>query len=358
MTSRYRVLAALACREPDRVPYMYGLVDTELQEEIVGHDLSEYRFDLTIDPGIIAKPGDKVEFRIHYPVHPDTARKLELDAVGIRFPSPLFCVSRYGRSGHGIERGLLTSWEAVNAVHMPDPDDERIFREAKAFIDRFQGEFAVFASIRLGASSSLMSMGYDGFSYALYDDLHLVYAVVDLYTDWMARLAQNLRGLGFDFMWAFDDIASNLGPIFSVAAWNDVFVPRLKKVADQIDCPWIYHSDGNLLPILDAMLPLGMSGIHPLEPGVMDLNVVKARYGQRLCMVGNIDIDYTLSKGTTEEVEQAVKERIEQLAPGGGYIVSDSNSVPYFCKAENILAMSAAVRKYRDVYRKAETTDA
>ncbi len=357
MTSRERVLTALARKEPDRVPYMYGLVDTELQEEIVGHELPEYRFDLTIDPGVVAKPGEDVEFRIHYPVHPDTARKLELDAVGIRFPSPLFCISRYGRGGHGIERGLLTSWEAVKAARMPDPDNEAVLRQAKQFIDRFQGEFAVFASIRLGASSLLMSMGYDGFSYALYDDPDLVYAAVELYTDWVTRLAVNLRELGFDFMWAYDDIASNKGPIFSVPVWNDVFMPRLKKVAEQIECPWIYHSDGNLLPILDAMLPLGMSGIHPLEPGVMDLDVVKARYGKRLCMIGNIDIDYTLSKGTVEEVEQSVKERIEQLAPGGGYIVSDSNSVPYFCKAENILAMSAAVRKYRDFYGK-EAADA
>lgn len=350
MTSRERVLTALACKEPDRVPYMYSFIDTGLQEEIVGRELPDYRFDLSYDPGFIAKPGEEIEYRLNYTVHPETARKLQLDAIGIRFPSPLFCLTRFGRGGHAVERGLLSSWDALKAVKMPDPDDERIYRKAQEFIARFGGEFAMLASIRLGASSSLLSMGYDNFSYGIYDDIELVYAVVDMYADWTSRLVKNIGEIGIDFMWAFDDIAANAGPLFSVDVWNDVFVPRLNRVSANIKCPWIYHSDGNLLPILDAMLPLGMSGIHPLEPGVMDLDVVKARYGKRLCMIGNIDIDYTLSKGTASEVEASVRERIEQLAPGGGYIVSDSNSVPYFCKAENIIAMSEAVKKYRDFY--------
>jgi uroporphyrinogen decarboxylase len=43
-------------------------------------------------------------------------------------------------------------------------------------------------------------------------------------------------------------------------------------------------------------------------------------------------------------------ERIHKLGPGGGYIISDSNSVPAFCKTENIVAMSKAVEKYRYIY--------
>ena len=104
------------------------------------------------------------------------------------------------------------------------------------------------------------------------------------------------------------------------------------------------------MPILDDLLELGMSGIHPLEPGTMDLDLLKKNYGKKLCLIGNIDIKHTLSHGTTEEVDQEVKARIDQLSPGGGYILADSNSVPYFCKAENVVAMSKAVQAYRNVY--------
>jgi hypothetical protein len=70
------------------------------------------------------------------------------------------------------------------------------------------------------------------------------------------------------------------------------------------------------------------------------------RYGDRLCLWGNIDLNYTLSGGTEEEVEAEVREKIKALAPGGGYILATSNSITDFCKVENILAMIQAKEKY------------
>jgi len=350
MDCRERVLTALSCGQPDRVPFMYSFIDPKLQEQIVGHELTEYLFDLDQDPGIMLQPGQTCRLSLNYCIHPETARRLELDAIGIRFPVPLFCEARRGRGGYMVARGLLTSAEALKKVRMPDVDDPEIYREVEAFVERFGGEFCLFGQIRLGAAPTLLSMGYDGFSYALYDEPDLACEVVDLYAGWVTRLIENLRGIGLDFLWSFDDIAFNNGPLFSLAVWKEVFLPRLKRPAERIDGPWIYHSDGNLLPILDEMLPLGMSAIHPLEPGTLDLDRLKRDYGKRLCLVGNIDVNYTLSRAPAGEVEPEVRRRIEQLAGGGGFIISDSNSVPYFCKAENILAMSRAVQKHRNCY--------
>jgi uroporphyrinogen decarboxylase len=53
-----------------------------------------------------------------------------------------------------------------------------------------------------------------------------------------------------------------------------------------------------------------------------------------------------LTLGTPEEVDQEVKERIAQAGQGGGYIISSANSIPNYCKIENVLAMSEAIRKY------------
>ena len=44
--------------------------------------------------------------------------------------------------------------------------------------------------------------------------------------------------------------------------------------------PWVFHSDGNLMPIMDDLLTLGMNGLHPIQPGVMDLAVLKEKYGR------------------------------------------------------------------------------
>jgi uroporphyrinogen-III decarboxylase len=77
---------------------------------------------------------------------------------------------------------------------------------------------------------------------------------------------------------------------------------------------------------------------------------VKREYGDRLCIVGNIDLHYTLTRGTPEEVEAEVKERIETVGRGGGYMISSANSLTSYCKVENVRAMAAAIRKYRGMH--------
>jgi uroporphyrinogen decarboxylase len=78
----------------------------------------------------------------------------------------------------------------------------------------------------------------------------------------------------------------------------------------------------------------------------MDIGVVKREYGDRVCLIGNIDCGHLLPHGTAEEVEAAVKECIAQAAIGGGFILSSSNSIHSSVNPENYRAMIEATRKF------------
>jgi uroporphyrinogen decarboxylase len=78
----------------------------------------------------------------------------------------------------------------------------------------------------------------------------------------------------------------------------------------------------------------------------MDINEVKEKYGHSLCIIGNIDLAYTLTRGTPREVEAEVRQRIRDIAPGGGYCVSSSNSITEYVPLDNFKAMIAATLKY------------
>jgi uroporphyrinogen decarboxylase len=97
---------------------------------------------------------------------------------------------------------------------------------------------------------------------------------------------------------------------------------------------------------MEHMVQSGFDGIHPIQPQCMDIGEVKAKYGNRICLMGNIDCTYLLPAGTPEQVEQAVKETIRVAAPGGGYIISSSNTIHPSCKGENYVALVKAARKY------------
>lgn len=73
---------------------------------------------------------------------------------------------------------------------------------------------------------------------------------------------------------------------------------------------------------------------------------MKAKYGDRLCLVGNVNCGATLSWGTIEEVRQEVKDCIRKAGLGGAYICTSSNSIHSGVKPENYVAMVEAIREF------------
>jgi uroporphyrinogen decarboxylase len=354
MNSVERVLSALKLQIPDKVPFMFADIDKTIREKLLGEKIT-YQYNYSkAEWSPVFGLGERAMMEPYECTDARVARLLGLDAIGMQYMTPIFAdVAQSDDGTVYIKKSLLTSAEALKTIKMPDVDDERIYRPAREFIKTNKGEFALYCRIRLGVSPTSLSMGIEEFSYNVVDDPDFVHEVVAMYTGWVSKLITNLIEVGFDFLWSFDDMAYKSGPMFSPRIWDEFFFPNLKKAADHITIPWIFHSDGNLMPIMDKLLPLGMNGLHPLEPGAMDLGELKQKYGKKVCLVGNLDIDSTLSKSSLEEVDEEVKNKIELLGPGGGYIISDSNSVPANCNPENLKAVAKAVEKYRYIYSKA-----
>ena len=94
------------------------------------------------------------------------------------------------------------------------------------------------------------------------------------------------------------------------------------------------------------MVSLGINGLHPIEPGVMDLADVKQRYGDKIFLMGNVDCAQVLPFGSETEVRRDVRRCIDAAAKGGGFILSDSNSIHNNVKIENVWTMLDEARKY------------
>jgi len=122
-------------------------------------------------------------------------------------------------------------------------------------------------------------------------------------------------------------------------------MPRYRRLREKVTLPWIIYSDGNVLPFMDDLASLGIAGIHPNEKGAMDPRVTKQRYSNRLCVLGNVDLNL-LGMATPEEVDAEVHGLIRDVGPGGGYIVTSGNSLAGYLVPENVLALSRAVQKY------------
>lgn len=345
MSSRERVLTALRCEEPDRVPFLESVIDEAVALPLLGRALPPG--GLTAELGT----GDEPVFRgmlmgsENYDVM-ELVKLLNLDGFGMYLFVRHEGIQEQTGGHYMVHGGRIKNRSDLNRLQLPDPDDESLYEPYRQFIQEYQDSGkALYCFLNLGSDPAILGMGFESFSYALYDDRALVEDLFTLYTDWYARVVKHLCELDFDFLWFGDDIAFKNGPYVSPRIFRELFVPHYRRVVDNITKPWIFHSDGNLLPVMDDLLALGMAGLHPIEPEAMDLDELQRRYGGEVCFCGNISVD-TLSRGTPQEVDALVKQAIRTAAPDGGYIAGSANSIPYYARAENVLAMVQAIKKY------------
>lgn len=177
----------------------------------------------------------------------------------------------------------------------------------------------------------------------------LAHDLARMATDHCFPIIEKAFAKGADFIACEGDLAHNPGPLMSPAHYDTFIGPYHKEICDHVHkCGGkiIKHSDGNLTPLIPGLLAAGFDGLHPIQPQCMDIGQTKRTFGQRACILGNIDCSYLLVFGTPEEVRENVKATIAQAAPGGGYIITSSNSIHPGCKPENYLAIVEAARTY------------
>jgi len=332
MSSRERVLTALRCGEPDRVPYCEIGIDRVISHKLMGWP--EPVKETSVEP----KPYSAEE-------HKMIAAALKMDNICYELWPPVY--AHKVASGDGrlfYADGMIKSEADLSLLQLPDPHDETLYTDAREFVRQAEDYAACFVT-RIGILSAMMSMGLEGFCLALYDNRPLVEMVLDAYCNWTAVVVEHACQLGFDIFISTDDLAYNTGPYFSPKIFREMVFPRFRRVAERITLPWIMHTDGNVTLLLGDILDLGVSGLHPIEKGAMDIRAVKRDIGDRVCLLGNVDLNI-LGQGTPEDVEREVCELIRDIGPGGGYIVTSGNSLTDYVKPENAVALADAVQTY------------
>jgi uroporphyrinogen decarboxylase len=194
-----------------------------------------------------------------------------------------------------------------------------------------------------------MMGGMENLFYYYKENPQFVKDLARITTDYILEIVDKGADLGADAVAVSSDLAYNKSTLMSPGHYEEYIFPYHVEIVKHIHrrgMKAIKHSDGVMWPIMDYMVEAGFDGIHPIQPQCMDMAEVKSKFGKRICIMGNIDCTHLLPTGTTEEVAIAVKDTIAVAAPGGGYILSSSNTIHPSCKGENYIAMVKAAHKY------------
>lgn len=244
--------------------------------------------------------------------------------------------------------GIITSLRDFEEYVFPEPNeiDYQRFEEAEKNLPEGMGIIGQYGDI---FTMTWELMGFENFSFALFEDDELIKLINDKVGNIVLSMFEYMSQMDqVNVLWYSDDIAYTNGLMVSPETLEKYFFPWLEKIgkiAQSANKPLIYHSDGILLDVIEKIIDCGVNALHPIEPKAMNIVDVKKNFGDRLCLIGNIDVDL-LARGSKEEVVQNVLFNIENVGFNGGYCVGSGNSIPEYVKLENYVAMIKTVKTY------------
>ena len=335
-SSKERVMAALDLRQPDRVPIGELGIDEKVIEGF-GKGYGDV-VDVAIGEGL-----DLVGTMACF----DRVRTLPDGA----YTDEWGCTYRPSQDqvDHPI-RGPIATQSDLDRHEFPDPEATQRLGGLERLVEKAKGKLAVNFHCRVAFMWSVFLMGMDRLLMAMALEPSLAHQLFSKVADVNIAVIRRAVRAGADTISLGDDYCGNQGPLMSPGMFSEFILPHLTLAVTAIHeegAKCIKHCDGNTWPLLDMMVEAGVDCINPLEPVAgMDMAEVKARFGDRTCMMGNIDCGGALVSGTPEDVRNEVREKIRRCAPGGGYILSSSNSIHSEIPTPNYLAMLEAARDY------------
>lgn len=369
MSSRERVTRAFDHKEPDRVPIDFGskgsglglLIYDELRREL-GIDSETEVLDTrlglaVIDPGILER--FHVDTRYVYmrasddwdPQH-DRQADTFLDEWGATLKRP-----EGGFYYDHVEFPIKdASLDAIKAHKWPDPSDRSRVRGTAEEAKRLHEQgYAVGSYLKGIWETSWILRGIENCMVDMVINKEFFHHLLDKIAEVLiGELSLFLDEVGpyLNFVCVTEDLGTQLNLMISPQAYKEFIAPRSKQLFELIkkksEAKVAQHSCGAIFPLIPELISTGVEILNPVQVSArgMDTRLLKSEYGRDIVFWGGIDSQKTLIDATPEEVDKETKRVIEDLAPGGGYMVAPTHDIQNFTPTGNIIAFYEAANKY------------
>ncbi len=378
MTSRERVLAALAHEQPDRVPIVIGTSNT------TGIKMGAYR-RLKAHLGITAPD----RYIYDWPelgtaaLDEHTLHRLGSDARGVldRYPAEVYqrnqarpphdpFIDDWGTGQVEVAPG---SWfpgvhpmkdaktlDEIERYPWPDMDDPSRVAHVRAEAARLreQNEYAVIGTpwLLFPLERAFALQGMDAFLMNMVLAPEFARALLEKIASLCKRLMGHFLaecGDLIDIIKIGDDLGTQdrllMSPTMYRAVLKPIHAGYIAFIRERTKARVFFHTDGDVFDLVDDFVEIGVDILNPVQTSagrMADLPALKRRFGSRLSFCGAIDTHRVLPSGSPAEVREEVRRVIEIMGPGGGYLVSSVHTMMDDVPPENIVAMVDAVEEF------------
>ncbi|GHU63244.1 hypothetical protein AGMMS49983_06280 [Clostridia bacterium] len=359
MNLKERFANAVLGKETDRLPHSDIMIHDKLiaaitHEELPGDDgnaLAKWMFE----------PISDANFQRHV-----KARKfLELGHVVV---FPIETTTDAGVSEHGnplikdvwggiqectpastvIIKDPINSVEELESYEFPDIED---FDYHNVDVWVKEGSFYVVPQIDFGYFKASELLGFERYMNFVVTEEERMHRFLKRLLEFQIKLADKLISHGVDAIELGDDVAFNNGPFMSPEFLQMYDFDYMGQIVDHIHSkglPVILHSCGNMNAVIERIIDTKVDVLHALQPSAHnDIYEYKEKYGDKIVLMGNVDINYLMTEGSPVEIGATVDEMAEKLwYDKKGFILSTCNMLNMDQPVENVLSLHMRAQKY------------
>ncbi|MEW5976540.1 MAG: uroporphyrinogen decarboxylase family protein [Acidobacteriota bacterium] len=352
MTHKERLLTAINHEEPDRVPicawYTPEAERTMLRHLGVDSDRTE-TYKAAGGPLPVLMEHD---FLISW-IGPCTSYYADpseeyTDEWGIRWRWIKNPVGSYTE----MVRHPLADLTDPSKYSLPDFSREDRYAGLRHLVAEYGTEYGIMG----GAACTLFElawylMGIERVLMALVCEKDFMNVFLDDLVRWVDVAGSRMVELGVDIIWIGDDFGTQDRMLIAPELFREFFKPRYEKLFSKWkrinpNVKTAFHSDGNIYPIIPDLVEIGLDILNPVQPKSMDPAKLKKDFGKHLTFWGTVDIQEVLPFGTTTDVANEVKLRLQTVGQGGGLIIAPAHNIQPDVPLDNILAFYETAKTF------------
>ncbi len=379
MTSRERVMTALAHREPDRLPVdLGGSIVTSITKAAyvpVMRHLGLDTGEVTVYDEVQQLPFLAESLLDRFGVDTRMVQLPPTHVAGVPILDDGEYWAMYDRWGSKMrmpkDGGLYYDWveypikeltlEALDAYRWPAPDPVEVvatLREQARWLYE-NTEYALVGSGVIGGGifeQPCRTVGLERFMEAMILERpfaeRLMDGITDIYIESVNRYLDQV-GEYIQVFTFWDDVSTQDGWMISPRLYVDLVKPRQKRLFEAIKrktgAKLFYHGCGAVFDLIPHLIEIGVDIVNPVQVSAkgMDSRRLKAAYGRDVVFWGGgVDTQRVLPFGTVAEVRDEVRRRIDDFAPGGGFVYATVHNIQAFVPPENVVAVYDTVRDH------------
>lgn len=247
----------------------------------------------------------------------------------------------------GVVEDSLIKAPSLGGFRFPDPEAIPVYglieQHARRYPDRFHMLSIGFCLFERAWSL----VGMENLMMYMLLEPDFIHELLDRITDYNVRVIELGAKLGVDCVHLGDDWGAQNGLLIRRDMWQEFIRPRFARMcraARQAGLLVSLHCCGKVDVLFEEMIEAGVDVFDPFQPEVMDIWRLRERYRGRLAFWGGLSVQRTLPHGTADDVRRETRRLLDEMALGGGYILSPSHSLTGDIPVENLLAYLEVAR--------------